>query len=550
MKSLLSDTSKFIRLNIEESKDYNYIHNQELKIIKLLGNLRDKGVLCNDEYKSLSPRGSLPSVLYGLSKVHKPVVDGIPKLRSILSAINTPTYKISKYLVKLLEPFTRNHYTAKDSFSFAEDIRTQNSNLFMSSLDIDSLFTNIPLNETIDICVMLMYQNGDAKNGLSESDFRELLTLATTESFILFDGKYYRQLDGVAMGSPLGPTLANIFLSYHEQRWLSECPISCKPIYYKRYVDDIFVLFTNSSQIGEFQSYMNSRHASMNFTSEIEYDNSLPFLDVKVIRNQNTFITSLYRKPTFSGVYTNYNSFLPSVYKVNLISTLLFRAFTICSSWSLISIEINHLRSIMLRNAYPEGTIDKVIANFLTHIYTRKEKTTKSPKTQLQVILPYLGTLSGKIEKNIKVAVKKWFPGRDVRVIFRASTRLNSLFTFKDRIPNYLVSGVVYKFLCSRCNSTYIGEISRHIKTRYCEHMDISPLTGKTGIINKKKKPTTVLAHIRKCKCKVVAENFSVLCKDSTSEYALQIKESLFIHRDSPNLNIQGSSVPLSLFTN
>ena len=77
-------------------------------------------------------------------------------------AIDTPTYKLAKFLVPILAPLTVKDYTVKDSFSFAEEIRKQDdSQLFMASLDVDSLFTNIPLNETINICVDKLFEEND-----------------------------------------------------------------------------------------------------------------------------------------------------------------------------------------------------------------------------------------------------------------------------------------------------------------------------------------------------------------------------------------------------
>ena len=134
--------------------------------------------------------GSGPGILYGLSKVHKPLVNGCPRLRPILSAVNIPTCKLSKFLVKMLEPFTVNKYIPKDSFAFADNIRFQDSSLFMGSLDVDALFTNIPLQETIDICVSLLYQDEEVIHKFSKEDFRNLLVTATQDSFILFDGAY------------------------------------------------------------------------------------------------------------------------------------------------------------------------------------------------------------------------------------------------------------------------------------------------------------------------------------------------------------------------
>ena len=79
--------------------------------------------------------------------------------------------------------------------------------------------------------------------GLSKIEFKELLSLATKESYFVFNGHLYKQVDGVAVGSPLGPTLANTFLVHFEKNWLQNCPSDFKPHDYRQYVNDIFVLF-------------------------------------------------------------------------------------------------------------------------------------------------------------------------------------------------------------------------------------------------------------------------------------------------------------------
>ena len=127
--------------------------------------------------------------------------------------------------------------------------------------------------------------------------------------------------------SPLGPTLASAFLCFHEQIWLNECPDEFKPVYYRRYVDDIFVLFRSPDHLEKFKNYLNSKHRTSRFTCEKEHNNSMPFSDVLITRTSNGFKTSVYHKPTFSGVYSNFNSFISEEYKVGLIFTLLFRTF-------------------------------------------------------------------------------------------------------------------------------------------------------------------------------------------------------------------------------
>ena len=96
-----------------------------------------------------------------------------------------------------------------------------------------------------------------ASGKLSRKDLYELLKLATTESSFIFDNKLYKQIDGVAIGSPLGHALANVFLCYHEKIWLNECPSQFKPVVYRHYVDNIFVLFKSKEHLKLFVSYMN-----------------------------------------------------------------------------------------------------------------------------------------------------------------------------------------------------------------------------------------------------------------------------------------------------
>ena len=189
----------------------------------------------------------------------------------------------------------------------------------------ESLFTNIPLEETINMCIDKLFENNTKVNNLTKESFRSLLELATLESLFIFNGKYYKQKDGVAMGSPFGPTLANVFLCHFEEQWMSDCPIDYKPISYRRYVDDTFLLFSSELHVTKFLNYMNSKHRNIKFTVEREENNSLSFLDIKIFRDGGKFQTSVYRKSTFSGVLTNFESILPISPKYNLVSTLLHR---------------------------------------------------------------------------------------------------------------------------------------------------------------------------------------------------------------------------------
>ena len=264
----------------------------------------------------------------------------------------------------------------------------------MASLDVDPLFTNIPLDETIHICIDSLYKDDENTPKIPKDVFRNLLTVATKESFFMFNNKFYKQIDGVVMGSPLGPALANIFMCNFENEWLKDCPHSLKPVFYRWYVDDIFVLFSSIDQAEEFKKCLSSKHPNINVSLEKENEGRLSFLDVNIFRKKEKFATNVYRKKTFSGVYTNFDSFIPETYKTGLIQSLLFRCFNLCLDFVKFHHEINILTGILCKNGYPSDFDDKCIKEFLDRVLTRKVIVSTVPKKGLMIVLPYLGKIS------------------------------------------------------------------------------------------------------------------------------------------------------------
>ena len=155
-------------------------------------------------------------------------------------------------------------------------------NFFVGSIDVDSLFTKIPFEETTGICANTLFENTE-KVDLPKIEFMELLFLATKESYFIFNGKLYKQVDGVAMGSPLGPTLANTLLVHFEKDWLQNCPSDIKPYYCRRYVDFVFVLFTSPQHLEAFRNFLNGRHANIPFTIESKSKTECPFLIYRLV---------------------------------------------------------------------------------------------------------------------------------------------------------------------------------------------------------------------------------------------------------------------------
>ena len=543
MNSILKDTSKFQELKIEPGKELNYIVSLEKKLRDVYKLLLNAGHINKSTYDKIAPTGSRPGILYGLCKVHKNSVNGSPPFRPILSAINTPTYKLAKFLVPILSSLTSNNYTVVDSFSFSEEVPSFDDSLFMASLDVESLFTNIPLSETIDICIESLFENTDQIKGLTKEDLKELLTLATSESFFMFNGKFYKQIDGVAMGSPLGPTLANAFLCYFEKIWLNDCPSSFKPLVYRRYVDDIFVLLTSSSQLDNLVKFFNSKHHKIKFTSETEKDNTFSFLDI-LIKRDNGFITSVYRKPTFSGVFTNFNSFVHFSYKRSLVQTLLHRCYSLCSNVELFHHEVSLLRNILKNNGYPKHFVEFCIKIFNDKINSTKSIVYTVPKKDILFVIPYLGKNSLQLRTRLERLFNNKVQTCKLKIVFRTAVRLKNYFKFKDVIPKELLSGIVYRFRCGGCNATYYGKSERHFKTRACEHLGISHLTDKIV----KTKDSAIFDHLKtSLNCNGTFDDFDILSRDNNN-FLLLLKESLFIKRDDPPLNRTVKSYPLFLY--
>ena len=204
MKNILNDKSKkFQKVYMDYDKILNYLIHMENRVTDFLKNLRHKKEISIEQYKDLSLSGSRPGTMYDSAKVHKIVTNGLLSSRSILYTIGKPTCKLAKFLIPMLEPLTTNEYTINDSFIFAEELQNFGSKLVMASFDIKSLFTNIPLQETFELCIENLFKDRTHVNNLSKDSFRELLTKTMSGSLILFDQEFYKQHDGVAMGSQI-----------------------------------------------------------------------------------------------------------------------------------------------------------------------------------------------------------------------------------------------------------------------------------------------------------------------------------------------------------
>ena len=224
MNNILSDTQNFKLVTVDL---YKYILRLEDRNNRIVDSLIKSGSVSQMQGSDLKARGSRPGIMYGLPKVHKPDVP----MRPIFSTTWSFNYSMSRYMVSLLSSLCVNEYTVKDSFQFASDIiRFSDSKCVMASFDVKSLFTNIPVAETCNIIIEKLFPTTNSLySGFSKTEFSKILKNCVENNIFLFNGTLYEQVDGCPMGGCISPTIANIFLCFHEANWLNNCPLSSNP---------------------------------------------------------------------------------------------------------------------------------------------------------------------------------------------------------------------------------------------------------------------------------------------------------------------------------
>ena len=283
----------------------------------------------------------------------------------------------------------------------------------------------------------------------------------------------------------------------------------------------------------------NTCHPKMKFTYEKE-QKYFNFPDVKVIRENIVFTTSVYCKPTFSGVYTHFNSYMLLNYKFNLVSTF-FRSFTVWCDMSIFYQEICKIKDIFIKNDYSEGFVDKCVKTFLNEVFIPKRIIQADEKKQVNIVLPYMGMISTKLEIKLHKAFKQLLPACGRRVIFK----MKNYFNFKDKTKQELRSLQVYNLKCNSCNAEYIAKTERHYRTQTLEHIGVSPLAREC--VKNNSQTSAIYDHILFCKTVVCPKDFSVLPKSSRN-FKLEIQESILMKLLRPTLNKNVSSVPLYFF--
>jgi len=465
---------------LDDDSTYKKILKDPLKILtnktnNMLKMWWDYKIIDDSMYKALRcTNGNLPRC-YGLPKVHK---QGFP-LRIVVSSVGSPLYDVGKYLHEIINNSIKKPASnIKDSWSFVSRINKTHieTNEIMISLDVTSLFNNIP-KELVIQGIRNRWNDIQKTTKMSISQMLNAIELVLSSTSFKFNGKYYEQIYGSPMGSPLSPILADIVMEDLEVNCLQKMEFKIHTYY--RYVDDIFLIIPES-KIENVLKTFNEYHPRLKFTHEIENNNSISFLNTLVIRGEDGKITTnWYRKPTFSGRYINYFSNHPEQYKNNIIDNLVDQAILL-SDERFHSSNLEVVKTILRNNCYPVELINKKIKNRLITIKKNKIseecETNDNKDINKTMVVPYVKNISFGIKRIVKNCVN---------VRFSIPKKLDSIIKKgKDKLEVEQNTGVVYRLDCEDCEQVYIGQTKRHLETRVKEHRNnIKNASGNYSVV-------------------------------------------------------------------
>ena len=307
----LSDDNTYIPLDSDRTDQVTVTIRSTLEKLKKLGLLSPR--MANYCTPPACPR---TAVIYFLKKIHKTPMG----IRSIVSTTNSATANLAEFLDIYLQPIMKKLPAyLKDTTQFIHEISnlTIDNNAWLVTVDVKSLYTNIPNNEGIQACynAWLEQETTYPQHPPAET-LKELLELVLKLNVFEFNNKYYLQKFGTAMGSKLAPAYANVFMGDLEAKILAGSRL--KPTHYRRFIDDIFMIWPFSEEeLDRFMAHMNRINQSIKFTHE-KHQNEITFLDVTVYKKPKqdqpdrcTLQTKTHVKPTNKQLYVRQDSYHP-----------------------------------------------------------------------------------------------------------------------------------------------------------------------------------------------------------------------------------------------
>ena len=318
-----------------------------------------KDKFINDKTKQYLIQSDVkPGRFYILPKIHKPGNPGRP----IVSSNSHPTERLSHFVDYYLQPLVHKLPSfVRDTNDFLNKLLTIGNfpaNSLLVTLDVSSLYTNIPHKEGINACEHFLRTS--SHKTIPTSTLCDLIRMILTMNNFSFNDNHYLQIHGTAMGTKMAPSYANLFLAFFEANALKNAP--SQPHTWLRYIDDIFMIWTEGlDNLKIFIDYLNNIHSTIKFTSSHSSTN-IPFLDVSVsLTNDGSISTDLYTKPTDKHQHLLYSSCHPLHTKKAIPFSLALRLRRICSTDATFHTRTAQLTTYLLKRGYNRNFVNKQI---------------------------------------------------------------------------------------------------------------------------------------------------------------------------------------------
>ena len=500
----------------------NPIIKEEERIVEKLKDLKRQNKISEKLFNKLKPVGSQPPRLYGLAKVHK---NDTP-LRPVVSMPDSPYHNIAKQVASWLSlvPECQIGCSTKD---VADDLKNHyvNENECLTSFDVVSLYTNVPVREAIDVCAELLFHKRCIE-GIDKDTFKILAESASCNVIISTHEGYFKQIDGLAMGSAPAPHLANGWMNTFDN------VIKGNSSLFHRYMDDVITI-CDKDKVDSKLRELNNLHPSLQFTVETENNNCIPFLDMLIHNELGNLSSSWFRKPTDTGLTLNFHSLAPMKYKRSVIIGFVHRIYRSCSTWKNIHSGLESAKNILLNNQYPLTLIEDVfkktlhklidsnsnldVSNFDIQDNTLDENFcihNISEKDKFLFFVNYRGKPTESFAHSLR---KLNAPCKVIMTLNKTKSEISKL---KAPVPFMLTSNVVYQINCPGCQASYVGQTSRLLQSRFREHI------GSKGLIKN---------HFDSCLKVPSKDDIKILGKQSGDK--LLTLEALFINKLNPELN-------------
>ena len=521
----------FVRMNKEQSdlkmidgigttkilkKDPTKSHVKQIQ--DLLSKIKKEIDIPKKLYYQLYPSDAIPPRAYGQCKAHKPAKNY--PFRVLVSTVGTAPYKLSEYLVKIIQPtLNKSDISVRNSKTFVDTAKNWDIgvNEIQVSYDVVALYPSIPVKKAIDnLMNMLKADEIDFKTRtiFNLNHVEEMLKVCLYKSYFLWNNQIHCLEDSGPIGLSLMVVLAESFLQMIEKNAIEIAksrPIQVDPITHKRYVDDTHDRFNSKEKSEDFLAILNAQEPRIRFEPEYENDNKeLNYLDIKIINNKNgKYDFTIHRKDAITNVQIKPESCHDDRIKDCVFKGFVMRAKSICSN-KYLPAELEFIKNVFIENGYDRGKLEKLIKETSKN----NKKQVKDKKATHYTSLPWIPSLSQKLKKSFRKA------GCDVS--FKAPRNLSSILTSKNKpqLPKNSQPGVY--FIPTSCKAGYTGETKKRVATRSIEH-EKAVFKGDVG-------GDALAKHDQSCDCIIDWNNTKTIAVEPVW-FRRKVREALEIRR-------------------